>query len=211
MRIATARLDGRIGYIAFNHFLDPATVMPVFNHAVSSFMDADGIIIDVRGNPGGQAEMIAGMAGWFIREKGRYLGIVEMRDALNTFDCLAYWRKSFKKVETSGFESVNGRSCYRVAATPHEAPPQTLLFDRETHLLSKLTMTMEIQAGTVPMASYLGNYKAVDGILIPHRVTIKVLSQERIGTVESVEQNVQLPAGRFDLPPAIAALVKKAQ
>ncbi len=130
---------------------------------------------------------------------------------LNTFDRLAYWRKSFKTVETSGLEDVNGRPCYRVLATPHEAPPQTLFFDRDTHLLSKLTMTMETQAGTVPMESYFGDHKAVDGIRIPHRVTVKLLSQERIGTVESVEQNVQLPPDRFDLPPAIAALVKKAQ
>ncbi len=130
---------------------------------------------------------------------------------LNTFDRLAYWRKSFKKVETSGLESVNGRSCYKVVGTPHEAPPQALFFDRETHLLSKLAMTMEIPAGSVPMESYLDEYKAVDGILIPHKVTIKVLSQERIGTVESVEQNVQLPASRFDLPSEVKALLKKTQ
>ena len=130
---------------------------------------------------------------------------------LNTFDRLAYWRKSFKKVEASGLESVNGRSCYKVVGTPHEAPPQTLFFDQETHLLSKLTMTMEIPAGSVPMESYLDEYKAVDAILIPHKVTIKVLSQERIGTVESVEQNVQLPPGRFDLPSEIKALAKKTQ
>ena len=130
---------------------------------------------------------------------------------LNTFDRLAYWRKSFKKVETSGMEDVNGRSCFRVIGTPQEAPPQTLFFDRETHLLSKLTMTMEIPAGSVPMESYLSDYKAVDSVLIPHKVTIRVLSQERIGTVESVEQNVQLPADRFDLPADIRALAKKAQ
>ena len=81
VRINTSRLHRTIGYIAFNQFLDPATVMPAFNDAMSSFMDTDGIIIDVRGNPGGQAEMITGMAGWFIREKGLHLGIVEMRDA----------------------------------------------------------------------------------------------------------------------------------
>ena len=81
VRINTSRLHRTIGYITFNQFLDPATVMPAFNDAMSSFMDTDGIIIDVRGNPGGQAEMITGMAGWFIREKGLHFGIVEMRDA----------------------------------------------------------------------------------------------------------------------------------
>ncbi len=159
------------------------------------------------GTDGGVAWEMSAMAGPQVKEGKEKALLLH----LNTFDRLAYWRKSFKMVETSGLEYVNGRSCYRVLVTPHEAPPQTLFFDRETHLLSKLTMTMEIPAGTVPMESYLSDYRAVDGILIPHKVTIKVLNQERIGTVESVEQNIQLPAGRFDLPPAIAALVKKAQ
>lgn len=73
-------LGSDIGYIVFNGFIDPATVMPVFNEAIKSFMNGPGIIIDLRGNPGGQAEMISGMAGWLIKEKGKYFGAIRMRD-----------------------------------------------------------------------------------------------------------------------------------
>ncbi len=73
-------LNSGVGYIAFNAFIDVMTVMPAFNSAVTSFLHAPGIIIDLRGNGGGQAEMVAGMAGWFVREKEKYFGTIQMRD-----------------------------------------------------------------------------------------------------------------------------------
>jgi carboxyl-terminal processing protease len=74
------RIEDTIGYIAFNMFIDPANVMPAFNDAMTAFMDTDGIVIDLRGNPGGTAVMAMGMAGWLIAEKGRYLGTIHTRD-----------------------------------------------------------------------------------------------------------------------------------
>jgi len=73
-------IEGNIGYIAFNHFLDPIHLMPVYNEAMKSFMDADGIVIDIRGNGGGLGGMAMGMAGWLVPDKNRYLGTVYLRD-----------------------------------------------------------------------------------------------------------------------------------
>lgn len=73
-------LDGNIGYIAFNAFMDPMNVMPTFNNAMKTFMDARGLIIDLRGNPGGIGAMAIGMAGWLIPEKNRYLGTMSLRN-----------------------------------------------------------------------------------------------------------------------------------
>ena len=73
-------LDGNIGYIAFNGFLDPGRIMPAFNQAMESFLDAPGIVIDLRGNPGGIIAMAMGMAGWFIEEKEQKLGTITMRN-----------------------------------------------------------------------------------------------------------------------------------
>jgi carboxyl-terminal processing protease len=78
--LETNRVDGDIGYISFNLFLDPMNLMPAFNAAMTSFMDTDGIIIDVRGNPGGLPEMAMGMAGWLVKEKRSRLGTVYTRD-----------------------------------------------------------------------------------------------------------------------------------
>lgn len=77
--IEADRVDGDIGYVAFNMFLDPVHIMPAFNDAMKSFMDADGVIIDVRGNPGGLPVMAMGMIGWLV-EKGIRLGTLYTRD-----------------------------------------------------------------------------------------------------------------------------------
>ena len=72
-------LDDNIGYIAFSSFFDPASVMPFFNEAMTSFMDADGVVIDIRGNPGGIGAMAMGMASWLIEDEKRHLGTMYMR------------------------------------------------------------------------------------------------------------------------------------
>lgn len=78
--IESRGLEGGIGFISFGCFFDPSRIMPEFNKAMSSFLDAPGIILDLRGNPGGIGAMAMGMAGWFIDEKGRYLGTFETRE-----------------------------------------------------------------------------------------------------------------------------------
>ncbi len=75
------RLDGRTGYVTFNAFIDPGRLMPLFNQAMTSFHDSDGIILDLRGNTGGIGDMLAGMAGWFIDAKGVSMGTMVTRAA----------------------------------------------------------------------------------------------------------------------------------
>jgi carboxyl-terminal processing protease len=77
--IRSGRIDGRTGYVAFNAFIDPGRLMPRFNEAIASFKDADGIVIDLRGNTGGIGDMLAGMAGWFIADRGMSLGTMVTR------------------------------------------------------------------------------------------------------------------------------------
>jgi carboxyl-terminal processing protease len=76
---------GNIGYVSFNMFLDPARLMNLFAEAVSSCMQCDGFVIDVRGNPGGLGAMAMGMAGWFIDRPDQRLGTLYMRDATLKF------------------------------------------------------------------------------------------------------------------------------
>jgi carboxyl-terminal processing protease len=43
-------------------------------------MDADGIVIDLRGNPGGIGAMAIGMGGWLVDERNLYLGTMKTRE-----------------------------------------------------------------------------------------------------------------------------------
>ncbi|MBN2446488.1 MAG: hypothetical protein JXO22_07180 [Phycisphaerae bacterium] len=79
VRFESRLLDGNIGYVRLNIFLDPARIMIAFQDAVKAYMGCDGIIIDLRGNPGGLGAMAMGMAGWFVDEPNLYLGTQSTR------------------------------------------------------------------------------------------------------------------------------------
>ncbi len=84
--IEARQLDGPIGYVRFNLFLDPENLMPDFEKAVRACFKCQGFVIDLRGNPGGIGPMAMGMAGWFVDRKGRRLGTLKARDYTLDFD-----------------------------------------------------------------------------------------------------------------------------
>jgi carboxyl-terminal processing protease len=76
---------GNAGYIRFNMFLDLVHVMQEFGEAVRQCAHCDGIVIDLRGNPGGIGGMAMGMAGWLVSQPGQRLGTMYMRGATLNF------------------------------------------------------------------------------------------------------------------------------
>lgn len=58
------RLPNNIGYVRFNMWLLPQ--MAKLREAIRNFQDAKGLIIDLRGNPGGIGAMTQGLAGLFV-------------------------------------------------------------------------------------------------------------------------------------------------
>jgi carboxyl-terminal processing protease len=76
---------GAAGYIAFNEFLDLPRVMQGFGDAVSACKDCRGLIIDLRGNPGGIGGMAVGMAGYLVDQPGQRLGSMFTRDTTLNF------------------------------------------------------------------------------------------------------------------------------
>jgi carboxyl-terminal processing protease len=73
------------GYIHFNEFLDPVSIMPQFEAALKGFRSAPGVILDLRGNPGGIGIMAMGIAGFFIDKDGQRLGEMKMRETTLKF------------------------------------------------------------------------------------------------------------------------------
>jgi len=65
------------GVIRFNVWM--AAVDREFQKAMDSLRDTDGIVIDLRGNPGGLAAMLMGISGQFVNER-KVLGTMKTRD-----------------------------------------------------------------------------------------------------------------------------------
>jgi carboxyl-terminal processing protease len=68
----------KAGVIGFNVWM--ASVDPEFQRAVDQYRGADGIVIDLRGNPGGLAAMVMGIAGHFTPNRDT-LGVMKTKAA----------------------------------------------------------------------------------------------------------------------------------
>jgi len=74
-----------VAYIRFNLFLDLPRVMASFQQTVENCKPCDGLIIDLRGNPGGIGGMAMGMAGFLVDKPNQRLGTMYLRDSTLNF------------------------------------------------------------------------------------------------------------------------------
>jgi hypothetical protein len=125
------------------------------------------------------------------------------------FDRLADWRELYTEAECTGVESIADHPAYRVRLTTVDGTEQTMYFDTESKLPVKHEFVLENPMGSIPIETWIGDYREVDGLRWPHEMKAVVMGQERRVTTESVEHNVELPSDRFDLPPAIQELLAK--
>lgn len=79
-RCEVRELADGVGYLHISMFFDPTGVMGRVNEAMPSFLDAPGVVLDLRGNPGGIGAMAMGIAGWFVGDEGRQLGVMKTRE-----------------------------------------------------------------------------------------------------------------------------------
>jgi len=80
-----SRRIGDVGYLRFNMFLDLVRVMGDFEMTLADCAACRGMVIDVRGNPGGIGGMAMGMAGFLVDKPGQRLGVMQTRDVSLNF------------------------------------------------------------------------------------------------------------------------------
>lgn len=85
VNIEDRELPGGVAYISLNAWFDPAYVMPAFEALMKKYAHAPGMILDLRGNPGGVGGMSMGMAGWLVRDEKHDLGVMKTRDSALNF------------------------------------------------------------------------------------------------------------------------------
>jgi hypothetical protein len=124
-------------------------------------------------------------------------------------DADANWRKHYKQAECKGVEKVENKDCYKVEVTTPEGQVRTQYHDKDTGLLVKMVSKEKTQFGEVPTEAIVSEYKKVDGVLIPHKVRQKVLTQEIIMTLEKVDHATAIPDDRFKLPEDVRKLADK--
>lgn len=131
-----------------------------------------------------------------------------LRDA--TFESVAAWRDLWEAATNTGIETVKEYRCYRVELSPRTGGPQTVYFDVESGLPVKVEREVRSAMGNVPVVSYSSDWREAGGVLIAHRIEVEAAGQTRVVTFDSVEYNVELPAGCFDPPQDVQKLLAKA-
>ena len=135
----------------------------------------------------------------------------ELAEALReaAFEGLVYWRGQYDSVAVSGVDTVAGSPCYKVVMKAKGGKPRTLSFDQKSGLLVRTQTTVPTQMGEIPVESFPGDYRKVGDVLQAYKSTVKVMGQERIMTMTSVEYNAAIPDSVFAVPADVQALLQK--
>jgi outer membrane lipoprotein-sorting protein len=106
-------------------------------------------------------------------------------------------------VELLGKESVEGTEAFKLKLTRKTGEVQFFYIDTEYYLPLKSETKRMIQGREMALATTFGDFKPVDGLVIPHAITITgqgPAPQQLI--IEKVEVNVPLDAAQFKMPAA---------
>src|ERR1700730_12267228 len=127
-----------------------------------------------------------------------------------TFNAALNWQKLYAKADNAGAETVEGHECYKIVLTPKDGKPTMEFFDQKSGLLIKTSVTRNTPMGEISAEVVADDYRKEGDIIIPHKMINRAAGQEFTIMVEKVEVNVDLPKDRFDLPPEIQGILKKA-
>ncbi len=124
---------------------------------------------------------------------------------------LVNYKEKGHSAELLGKEDVEGSMAYKIKVILKSGNVQTIYLDEKSFLTVKTVSKMkrmgqEFEAETLP-----GNYKAVDGVLIPFSSEMKVNKQSMQMVFDKIEANVPMDDKLFAMPEVKKADPPKAQ
>lgn len=124
------------------------------------------------------------------------------------FNAELYWRDRYTSIDVLAEEEIDGATCYKVALTPAVGDSLTAYVDKETWLTVKTETVSNSDMGSISIVTNPSDYREVDGVKVPFSMKMVLMgAQEMTTTMDSVEFNVELPEGTFDLPAEIQELI----
>lgn len=110
------------------------------------------------------------------------------------------YKKKGNKIELLGKEDVEGTEAYKLKVTLKNGQVIYTYLDSEYFLEIKQTAKRVRQGNELAVSSVFGDYKEVDGLLLPHSIFIQAGPQTTNLTIEKVEFNVDLDDDIFVMP-----------
>ena len=140
----------------------------------------------------------------------RVLEGAELAQAQIQADFLAalHDEKNFTSMETLELADFEGKKAYTVRLVRAGGDTTYEYFDAESGLLVGTRATRDTQMGPVTATTVMTNYKEFGGVQMPTTTTVKMMGQEIVMSVTSIEWDTVEPSA-FELPPEIKVLVTK--
>lgn len=127
---------------------------------------------------------------------------------INAMDRIAHWRDILVHPVVTERETLDGKSCFVVEAKTANEDDMTLYFEESTGLLLRMDYLFVGFMGISPSKYFFSDYKTVGGIALPYQTRVVTGRQELLMTIESVQNNVEIPDSIF-LPEDIQKLLGK--
>lgn len=172
---------------------------------------------------GDQIQGYDGTVAWdIVGGKSRVLSGAELAYRALTCDFYRPLNLATKfELRSMGVEDRGGKACVKIGATPiagseknankpdAEKPRETTLyFDVDSGMLVGQIVLRPSANGDLGVDTTYAEFKAFDGVMVPTKVTSKVLGAVQTVTVSKVEFNT-VPANTFDIPESVRALLPK--
>jgi len=153
-----------------------------------------------------------GQVGWSIDPMmgARLLTGGELDAMRDQADPLATLRDDslVKSKETVERSEIDGRSCYKVRLVWTSGRQTYDCYDTATGLLVATIGTQESPMGAIEVTTVMSEYRDFGGVKMPMRLTQSAMGQQQVMTVTDIQFDT-VPAGAFELPAEIKALLKK--
>lgn len=127
------------------------------------------------------------------------------------FEGMMNWKAWYRSAEAQGADTLEGKPAWKVLMTPNEGNPDTLWFDQESGLPVRQATIMPTDQGEIPVEVSLLDYREAGGVKVPFHIRQSVLKGMQVIDIltDSLRVNIDLPAGAFDPPTEVKALIEK--
>ena len=115
---------------------------------------------------------------------------------------LVEWQAKGHTVDLLGKETIDGRDVFKLKVTLTSGTVRYEFLDAESLLLKRTVSSRNYHDRTIEVETTYSDFRAVDGVVFPHLITIGAKGQPLVleVVVETIELNPPLDDSRFTVP-----------
>ena len=119
--------------------------------------------------------------------------------------------KYFTDIENVGAEQIDGHDAWKVELTMKNGEKLQEWFDSESGLLVQMLMNMDSPMGKLEITINPSDWKTVDGVKVPLKMKqlIQPIGIEQTIEFTKVQNNLDIPADKFELPEDVKSFLKE--